>query len=200
AVLSTNVVLSPNRWYNLVAVRDTSAKMIRFYVDGVILESIAYTNDATGGSTTTVSIGETTDNADDFNGYMAEARIWNRALTDTEIADLHVKGTVPSSGLLLDPNFGQGAGTTVADRSASGFTGTITGATFVADTPIKARQPVNRNLVYNGDFEYAPPFVAATTTSGRWIDGTAAGSTTNNLFGWWCFEGVGLARFDDSVS
>lgn len=38
--------------------------------------------------------------------------------------------------------------------------------------------------VYNGDFEYAPVYVADTNVSGRWIDGTASGSTTNSNYGW----------------
>ncbi len=40
------------------------------------------------------------------------------------------------------------------------------------------------NGVFNGDFETAPPFVAATSTHARWIDGTSSGSATNDAFGW----------------
>lgn len=42
------------------------------------------------------------------------------------------------------------------------------------------------NLLINGDFEYAPTFVAVQTSNagGRWVDGTAAGSTTTNVYGW----------------
>ena len=35
------------------------------------------------------------------------------------------------------------------------------------------------NLLTNGDFEYAPPFTAATTSATRFIDGTATGSANN---------------------
>jgi hypothetical protein len=45
------------------------------------------------------------------------------------------------------------------------------------------RQPAN-NLVVNGSFDYAPAFTAATTSSGTWIDGTAAGSSTNDAYRW----------------
>jgi hypothetical protein len=38
--------------------------------------------------------------------------------------------------------------------------------------------------IYNGDFENAPIYVADTNISGRWIDGTASGSTTNDIYGW----------------
>ena len=57
-------------------------------------------------------------------------------------------------------------------------------------------------MVRNGDFEYAPPFTAATTTANRYIDGTAGGSTTNNLFGGWSLQTIATAvsaQFDTSV-
>lgn len=40
------------------------------------------------------------------------------------------------------------------------------------------------NLLYNGDFEVKPSFVAATNTALRWIDGTAAGSQARRGYGW----------------
>lgn len=59
------------------------------------------------------------------------------------------------------------------------------------------RQDVS-NLVYNGDFEYAPPFTAATTTSSRFIIGTAAGSTGDDSYGWCHIESVtGSTQFDN---
>ena len=46
------------------------------------------------------------------------------------------------------------------------------------------RKTVNGNLIYNGNFEYLPSSNVATTTSSRWMDGTASGSLTNGIFGW----------------
>ena len=88
------------------------------------------------------------------------------------------------------------------DSSANAAHGTITSGTFVSDVPTKKRQAVGGNMIYNGDFEFAPPFVAATSTSDRIIDGTAAGSTTNTLFGSWIYTtyaGTGEAQFDSTV-
>lgn len=39
-------------------------------------------------------------------------------------------------------------------------------------------------LVPNPDFADQPPFTAATNVFNRWIDGTAAGSTTDDTWGW----------------
>jgi hypothetical protein len=57
------------------------------------------------------------------------------------------------------------------------------------------------NLISNGDFEYAPPFTAATATTGRWIDGTAAGSSNSSSPYIWGLFGSSLstaAQFDSA--
>jgi hypothetical protein len=53
------------------------------------------------------------------------------------------------------------------------------------------------NLVFNGDFEYAPAFTAATNTAARFIDGTASGSISNSIYGWSVSGSNGFAaQFD----
>jgi hypothetical protein len=54
----------------------------------------------------------------------------------------------------------------------------------LADAPSKGG-------VFNGGFELAPTFVAVQTAI-NWIDGTAAGSATNDVYGWY---GIGLNSF-----
>lgn len=55
--------------------------------------------------------------------------------------------------------------------------GTRTANQFVSPITVKGG-------VVNGDFALQPSFVAATNVSGRWIDGTANGSTTNENYNW----------------
>lgn len=57
------------------------------------------------------------------------------------------------------------------------------------------------NILINGDFEFAPVFTAPTTTSGRFIDGSAAGSTTTNQYRW-SYNGTASssAQFDSTVA
>lgn len=66
------------------------------------------------------------------------------------------------------------------------------------------RKTLNKNLIYNGDFEIAPPFTAATSTANAWIDGTAAGSTALKAYGWAIPSGgvssSANVQFDTSVS
>lgn len=84
-----------------------------------------------------------------------------------------------------------GAGTLIMDAWFDDITLTTT-------SPYVKRKSID-NLLINGDFESAPTFVAATTTTSTWIDGTAAGSTaTTGPYGWGLF-GASLstsAQFD----
>lgn len=68
---------------------------------------------------------------------------------------------------------------------------------------IHAWEDVWQNPVPNGYFDNQPAFTAATTatTSGVWIDGTASGSSTNDIYNWKCIlqsGGAATWRFDDS--
>ncbi len=115
-----------------------------------------------------------------FNGLMARVRIYNRRLTASEVAQDHF-GRLPYAP---DANWrlSEGVGPTIVDSSGNGNNGVLTGGSYSADVPMKARRALNGNLLENGDFEFVPPFVALQTSSGRWVDGTAIGSTTNDLF------------------
>lgn len=70
-------------------------------------------------------------------------------------------------------------------------------------TPYPARQPLNGNLVFNGDFETAPSFTAVTTGNKAWIDGTAAGQTFgDSVYAWATNKPANAnssASFDSSV-
>lgn len=65
------------------------------------------------------------------------------------------------------------------------------------------RRKTVENLLTNGNFEYTPPFIAATTGVNRWIDGTATGSSaTESPYGLWTpssFTASATAQFDTSV-
>lgn len=70
-------------------------------------------------------------------------------------------------------------------------------------TVVGSRTIVRRTGITNGDFDNSPSFVAATDTSNRWINGAAAGSTTNNNFHWFVntttLVSSSTIRFDTST-
>ena len=135
------------------------------------------------------------------DGALYNPRIYSAGCTLAEHQDRYYNGitsTALQAALELDLDTNRGAGTTVLDLSGNGNTATLgAGASWSGDVPFKSRKAsVNANMVKNGDFEYAPPFTAATTTSARWIDGTASGSSTNDLFRW--YHIVGVANYASS--
>ena len=148
-----------------------------------------------------LEIGRNQNTAQEWGGLISDVMLWNRALTAQEMSDLYLKGVIPTSGLVDRWRLDEGAGGTANSQTGT-HNGTVTSAVWTGNTPSKARKAINGNKVVNGDFEYAPPFTAATTTSARYIDGTAGGSTTNDLFGWFFTIGSGFtgsAQFDTSV-
>jgi hypothetical protein len=64
-----------------------------------------------------------------FQGGLAEVRVWNRALSPSEVADLYAAVNVPRAGLVAEYLFNEGAGT-IAHDSARNHDGTIFDASW----------------------------------------------------------------------
>lgn len=110
----------------------------------------------------------------------------NIVWSDSNIADIYARGFVPPTAsvvLMLD----DGTGTVALDSSVNGRNGLISsgnGASFNTEIPFRRRVPTG-NLAPNPLFAISPfNGTALTTTTGRWIDGSAGGSLTDNRFGW----------------
>ena len=114
-----------NQWHHVAVVLPSVATPytthINYYVDGVkktLIASPAAINTATGHN---VKIG-TYNNADYFNGLIDDVRIYNRSLSDAEIATLAAKGIVSSTGLVAHWNLDEmiGGEEIVSMTAASG--------------------------------------------------------------------------------
>lgn len=176
--------IKKNRWYTISWVFDGSTSKI--YIDS--LPSLGGNSNIGGASGTdgTLTIGQRNDRTNTGTSYARFKKIlvWSTALTPQQIQDLHFSNIVPGRGTTLVGEWllNEGAGTVAYDTSGNGNNGTITGATWSSDVPSPARKLVGGNMIPNGDLSYVPMVNVATTTSARWIDGTAGGSTTNSLF------------------
>lgn len=167
---NTKTFASPslNAWHNLVFVYDKSnpgASEIQYYLDGALqtLNSQPTNSDNTnnfgnrqlylmmrGGSSQPTA------------GIIDDVRIYNRALTAGDVAELYNKYAVPRDGLVAWWQFDEGSGTTVRDP-VGGNTGTlVNGPTFVPGKSGKA-------LSFNGSSTYVN--VGA---SNRWSFSNAA--------------------------
>ncbi|WP_026009999.1 LamG-like jellyroll fold domain-containing protein, partial [Algibacter luteus] len=127
ASVSSPNVLSLNSWNHVAGTFDNGT--IRIYVNGIEVNSSMATFTSITPSNLDLIIGEDriTGVPEFFKGKMDEMRIWNRALSATEIAFSHNKllsGTEP--GLVAYYNFEDGEGSnTLADSSGNGNTGTL---------------------------------------------------------------------------
>ncbi|MDD3006931.1 MAG: LamG domain-containing protein [Candidatus Pacebacteria bacterium] len=104
------------------------------YKNGV-LESREVNSGSISIVTSNLYIGSIGGTGEFFSGVLDDVRIYNRALSETEVADLYNGNQVDDTGLVGYWSFDEGSGSTTADLSGSGNTGTISGATFTTDTP-----------------------------------------------------------------
>ena len=206
-VLTTTAKAKNNEW-NFASCTYDGANILLF-LNGALVGSTAATG-ALGVNTNALYIGAIYSGAGSFtfNGRLARPRVYAAGCTLAEHQDRFYRGITSANlqaALKLDLDTGIGAGTAITDLSGTGNNATLgAGGSWTSDSPYKSRKrSINANMVKNGDFEYAPPFTAATNASLRWIDGTAAGSATNDLFNWWMtLNGtgtVGNISFDSSV-
>ena len=140
-VLSTTTVVTGS-WLPVVCIRDATANTYQFVIDGSVESAQAYTNDPTGGTSTTMYVGRTA-NAEHFDGCIAEAAVWNVAIT-TAAAQSLCDGASPvlvaPHGLkFYDPLVRQ-------TNDVFGLVGTNTGATVVAHT--RMVYPSKQKVVY----------------------------------------------------
>jgi len=198
-VTSTTKV-NNNEWSHVAATFDRTG-VVTLYLNGLAVKTGTISTVGNTDTSAVLTLGGYAGITEIFIGSLDEVMLFGRLLSQSEIKELYTSGTYTSTNLVGLWKLDEGAGTTANDTSGNANHGTITGATFSSDVPSKPRKKIDANLVFNGDFEYAPPFTATTNTSPRWIDGTATGSTTNDLFKWYFNKsGSGEARFDNSVS
>ena len=94
--ISSNATVADDSWHNIVVT--VSNGSINIYVDGSL--DVTGSGDSGGITTTKLGIGSYDDGLyDHLNGQIDAVGIWNRALSDAEVAELYNSGT----GLELNP-------------------------------------------------------------------------------------------------
>jgi hypothetical protein len=147
---------------------------VKIYLNGQLDNAPAARTGTIGTDTRPLCIGGRS-GADYFDGMIRDARIYNRALSDTEIAEL--------VGLLGHWKFSEGSGATAADSSAQGNDATLSGgASWTSDCAGS-----NNALLTNGSGgvaettrEFSPPEAG---TVAFWMRSSGSPSGTERLFG-----------------
>jgi len=125
-----------NKWIHLVGSYDGNE--LRIYVNGELDTSTTHTGDIDTDSNNII-IGDSppASGTDVFDGSIALLRIYNRALSDQEIADLYLGKEISREGLVLDMPMNEGQGSVAHDYSGEGNNGTIEGASWYGNMPVK---------------------------------------------------------------
>jgi len=173
----TTQTLSVGQWYHVVATRSSGAAKV--YINGVLDSGASYSM----GSITanTGAIGNTWLSITTGNGSIDEVRIYNRALSATEVGALYNAGgdklkQSSNSGLIGYWSFEDATSTKATDFSGNGKSGTLT----------------NGPIWTNGKFGKALDFDGS---NDRVLVGTDAYtdaelSTTGSLMGWFKLDAL----------
>ncbi len=135
-----NSVMTTGQWYHVAAVI-VGASNMHLYING---GDDGGTYSGSGGTmayTTTSSKIGTSNTANFFDGAIDDVQVYNTALTDTKIELLAYGG-------LGSWAFSEGAGTTTADATGNGFTGTL------VNGPTWTTGKVGNALSFNGTDSY----------------------------------------------
>ncbi len=151
---SNSGVLPLNQWTHVAATFDGS--IIKLYKNGVFVTDLPFAGTIKV-STMLPKIGRYSDTLHTsggqrlWNGKLDEIRVWNRALTQAEIADSMSIQITPSAqtGLIGYWKFNEGSGQTLNDSSVNVNSGTIYGATWSTSVPFNNSPPVP-NVIFTG--------------------------------------------------
>jgi hypothetical protein len=130
---STNTVFLTNTWYHVAVTYDGTlapASRVHVYVNGVLDTTASETSASIPNYASSLTLGQLGGNPTSyFAGSLDDVRIYNRALSAAEVLGVYTPS--PSPGVAYW-KFDEGSGTTAADSSGSGNTGTVNGPTWTS--------------------------------------------------------------------
>jgi hypothetical protein len=127
--------LSKNVWHHVVFIRGTSNATTdqHIYIDGVE-QSFSVRNLANNSNPTSINYTGLTakigarSSSSSFNGTIDELRVYNRALSPSEVQSLYNFAPGPVGYW----KFEEGNGTTALDSSGNGYSGSLTGSSYLS--------------------------------------------------------------------
>ena len=143
----------------------------QLFVNGVLVDTDTYTPSIDWGSGTTSRIGRHMNNTSnfDFDGELDDIRIYNKALSATEVQELYANSL---GGLVAHYRLDETSGTTAFDSSPAGNDGTMNGGLDASNDRVDG--PVNTALDFDGVDDYIDGIPSASGELG-----------TQNSFAYW---------------
>lgn len=167
-----------SKWNFFTVTHDLTTYKI--YLNGIFVTSQALTG-FTDSGTNLFFFNDGPTGTNGTNAKLDEVRLWNYALSATEVSNLYFNNIVPRTGLVGEWLFNEGSGTTALDSSGNNNNGTITGATYTTDVPFKPRV-ASSNKVAVKDMNASLNFSATTDKVDCGTDFIGTGDVT--VSGW----------------
>lgn len=165
-----NTVLATGKWYHVAATWDGAN--VRLYVDGKLDAAPVARTAAVAVDTRPLYLGGRP-SSDYFDGLIYDARLYNRALTATEIAQL--------AGLAGHWKFDEGVGATAADSSGAANNAVLSGAAWITDCAgNKALQTNGAGGIAQTAAPFTPPVTGAIAF---WMQGAGAPGAVRRICG-----------------
>jgi len=114
------------RWYHVAAVYASTTSR-KIYVNGILEATNTATNTPTGYDRTSIGMTRDSTPSTPFDGLIDDVRIFNVALTDTEVAGLYHANIAPGTAPVGHYKMNTGSGNTLTDDGSNGFDLDMTG-------------------------------------------------------------------------
>ncbi len=122
--VTSNAGPANDNWMHVIAIYDESIEDMTLYLDNILVGTNTQVTGALDMASSSLYIGNAAAATREFNGYIDDFRVYNKALTSAERAVLFAKGHV-QDGLVIYFPFNSLEGLRAHDYSASGNFGTL---------------------------------------------------------------------------
>jgi len=176
--------LSAGKWYHVAATLHATNGMT-VYVNGDVDATNPNTSPTNSGTILEVEIGQNTVSGERFLGTIDEVRVWNKALTQTEIrALMHYQINSGSSGLAGYWRLNASSGTTATDETSNN------------DGTLTSMDPATDWIVSTAPLRDMKPGYQTNVKAIWWDTGTSPSDASNGL---WMTVGTTLVSGNSAV-
>lgn len=184
--LAVGAAATDGNWHHVAMTwQQNTANGFKSYLDGQLIAQRNSSNIAIPNIQADVLLGSYQTSSEFTNGLLDEVRIWNKALTQTELqASMHsvLKNTdVLWDNLIAHYPMDEGAGTSIKDYSKNENTGTIVNATWLDLTPTQTSINGDNPICIDKTEQYDAVFGNANSRLYDYAWNSTGGGTINGV-------------------